>query len=70
MQGWHQLHVRVVLYFSEDGGPSGEKQMSSLDTPVSRQLRGRQLSAPGLLCTNRLYVEGQLKSCIHMNNAT
>jgi len=49
MYGWHYLHVLVVLYFfSEDGGPSGEKlRRFSLDTPVSRQLRGRQLLLRG-----------------------
>lgn len=28
MRGRRQLHVRGVLYFSEDGGPSGEKHTS------------------------------------------
>lgn len=74
MFGWHYLRFLDVLYlFSEDGGPSGEKlRRFSLATLVSRQLRGANSCSGASMYkqTNRLYVQGHLKSHIHMNNAT
>lgn len=71
MYGWHYFHVLVVLYFSDDGGPSGGKtEMSFSRYSCQPPAEGAPTLAPGLLCTNRLYVQGHLKSHIHMNNAT
>lgn len=72
MYGWHYLHVLVVLYiffFPEHGGPSGEKLRRISRYSCQPPAEGAPTLAPGLLCTNRLYVQGHLKSHIHMNNA-
>lgn len=72
MYGWHYLHVVVVLHFflSEDGGPSGEKLRRFSLYFCQPPAEGAPTLAPGPLCTNRLYVQGHLKSHIHMYNAT
>lgn len=56
--------------FSEDGGPSGGKTEAIFSRYTCQPpAEGAPTLAPGPLCTNRLYVQGHLKSHIHMYNA-
>lgn len=72
MYGWHYLHVLVGFvrfFFRRWWTLRGKTEAIFSRYSCQPPAEGAPTLAQGLLCTNRLYVQGHFKSHIHMNSA-